>query len=124
MQPQTNLAHEQGQEDIEKIAAEVVGSSDLEQKNQDQANQSSGNGGAREEVVSDESNVFLVTFGPEDTEDPLNWSTKLKWCVTAAVSGTGFNRIMVSTVRHSLQVCCKRAFHQECDHSFETWNFR
>lgn len=122
MQPQANLAHEQDQEDNEKIAAEVVGSNDLEQNNQGQVNHSSGHNGAREEVVSDESNVFLVTFGPDDAEDPLNWSTKLKWGVTAAVSGTGFNRIMVSTVRHNL--CCKRAFHQECDHSFETWTSR
>jgi hypothetical protein len=43
--------------------------------------------------------AFLVTFSPDDPENPLNWSSKLKWGVTAAVSGTGFVRIMVSTVR-------------------------
>ncbi|KAF2184921.1 synaptic vesicle transporter [Zopfia rhizophila CBS 207.26] len=42
--------------------------------------------------------VFLVTFSPDDAENPLNWSKKLKWGVTAAVSGTGFVRIMVSTM--------------------------
>lgn len=43
--------------------------------------------------------AFLVTFSPADAENPLNWSTRLKWGVTIAVSGTGFVRIMVSTVR-------------------------
>ena len=43
--------------------------------------------------------VFLVTFAPDDAENPLNWSSKLKWGVTAAVSSTGFVRIIVSTVR-------------------------
>lgn len=105
MQPQANYAHKHSPEDNEKVAAEGVGSS--------------GNGDAREEVVSDESNAFLVTFGSEDAENPLNWSTKLKWGVTAAVSGTGFNRIMVSTVRHSL--CRKRVLYQEGDNSFEAW---
>lgn len=42
---------------------------------------------------------FLVEFGPDDQENPLNWSSKVKWGVTAAVSSTGFIRIMVSTVR-------------------------
>lgn len=46
---------------------------------------------------------FLVEFGPDDQENPLNWSSKVKWGVTAAVSSTGFIRIMVSTVRC---VCC------------------
>lgn len=53
--------------------------------------------GAQVETVFDE--AFLVTFGPDDPENPLNWSRKLKWGITAAVSGTGFVRIMVSTVR-------------------------
>lgn len=53
--------------------------------------------GAPLEPVFDE--AFLVTFGPDDPENPLNWSRKLKWGITAAVSGTGFVRIMVSTVR-------------------------
>ena len=43
--------------------------------------------------------AFLVTFAPDDVENPLNWSKKLKWGVTAAVSSTGFVRIIVSTVR-------------------------
>lgn len=42
--------------------------------------------------------AFLVTFDLDDADNPLNWSTKLKWRVTAAMSGTGFVRIMVSTV--------------------------
>ncbi|KAM0454692.1 hypothetical protein ACHAO4_004504 [Trichoderma viride] len=41
---------------------------------------------------------FLVEFGPDDQENPLNWSSKVKWGVTAAVSSTGFIRIMVSTM--------------------------
>jgi hypothetical protein len=53
--------------------------------------------GAQVETVFDE--AYLVTFGPDDPENPLNWSRKLKWGITAAVSGTGFVRIMVSTVR-------------------------
>lgn len=46
--------------------------------------------------------AFLVRFSPGDSENPLNWSTKLKWGVTVAVSGTGFVRIMVSTVGMTL----------------------
>ncbi|TVY84583.1 putative efflux pump mfs2 [Lachnellula suecica] len=42
--------------------------------------------------------AFLVTFSQDDSENPLNWSQKLKWGITAAVSGTGFVRIMVSTM--------------------------
>ena len=42
--------------------------------------------------------AFLVNFGPDDPEDPKNWSLKMKWGVTSALSATGFNRIMVSTV--------------------------
>lgn len=45
--------------------------------------------------------AFLVQFEPNDPENPLNWSKKWKWGVTAAVAGTGFTRIMVSTVRFS-----------------------
>lgn len=41
---------------------------------------------------------LLVAFDPDDPESPLNWSTKVKWGVTMAMSATGFNRIMVSTV--------------------------
>lgn len=42
---------------------------------------------------------FLVIFGPDDQDNPLNWSTRFKWGVTGALSATGFNRIMISTVR-------------------------
>jgi MFS family permease len=35
---------------------------------------------------------------PDDPSDPLNWPTRRKWIVTAALSATGFNRIMVSTI--------------------------
>lgn len=42
--------------------------------------------------------AFLVTFGQNDAQNPFNWTKKRKWGVTAAVSGTGFIRIMVSTV--------------------------
>ncbi|CAN8095901.1 unnamed protein product [Discula destructiva] len=42
--------------------------------------------------------AFLVQFAPGDAENPLNWSIKLKWGDTVAVSGTGSVRIVVSTV--------------------------
>ena len=47
--------------------------------------------------------AFLVTFSPDDPDDPKNWSKKIKWGVTLALSATGFNRIMISTVRLSDQ---------------------
>lgn len=53
-------------------------------------------------TIPRDSNAFLITFGPDDIENPLNWSTKLKWSITAAISGTGFLRIMVSTVINNL----------------------
>lgn len=120
MQPQTNQAVPQGLERNEKVGAEVVRNSDLEQQNTGPVTQSSDNVEVREEPVSNESNTYLVTFGPGDTENPLNWPTKLKWGVTAAVSGTGFLRIMVSTVRHSLS--CNRSFYKGRGHSFQAWN--
>ena len=46
----------------------------------------------------DENEVFLVAFSPDDLENPQNWSKKTKVGVTAALSATGFNRIMLSTV--------------------------
>ncbi|CAG8974348.1 hypothetical protein HYALB_00006196 [Hymenoscyphus albidus] len=46
----------------------------------------------------DDDEAFLVKFNVDDAENPLNWSQKLKWGVTIAVSGTGFVRIMVSTM--------------------------
>lgn len=42
---------------------------------------------------------FLVLFRPDDQDNSLNWSTKFKWGVTGALSATGFNRIMISTVQ-------------------------
>jgi hypothetical protein len=70
-----------------------------------QAKDHSSKAGAQVETVFDE--AFLVTFGPDDPENPLNWSRKLKWGITAAVSSTGFVRIMVSTVRlRTLQLFC------------------
>ncbi|KAB8224898.1 major facilitator superfamily domain-containing protein [Aspergillus novoparasiticus] len=49
------------------------------------------------EAVWDE--AFLVTFDQDDAQNPLNWTKKRKWGgVTAAISGTGFVRIMVSTM--------------------------
>lgn len=110
MQPQAKQALPQGPEHNEKVGAEVARNSDLEQQSTGPVTQSRDNVDVREETVSDDSNTYLVTFGPDDTENPLNWPTKLKWGVTAAVSGTGFLRIMVSTVRSSL--CCNRIFHQ------------
>lgn len=120
MLPQAKQALPQGPEHNEKVGAEAVRNSDLEQQNTGPVAQSNDNVDVREEVVSNESNTYLVTFGLDDTENPLNWPTKLKWGVTAAVSGTGFLRIMVSTVRHSL--CCNRIFCPECGHSFQTWS--
>lgn len=121
MQPQAKYADEKSPEDNKRVAAEVVEGRGLEHENKSQANPNSDNSDAREHAVSDDTNSFLVTFSPQDTENPLNWSTKLKWGVTAAVSGTGFNRIMVSTVRHSL--CRRRAFYKEGDYTFEAWGF-
>ncbi|GMG00625.1 unnamed protein product [Aspergillus oryzae] len=48
------------------------------------------------EAVWDE--AFLVTFDQNEAQNTLNWTKKRKWGVTAAISGTGFVRIMVSTV--------------------------
>jgi hypothetical protein len=81
----------QGQVDAEKTDPDM-GRSDLKQ---DQGQTKHATDRA-EGAVND---VFLVNFSPDDPENPLNWSSKLKWGVTAAVSGTGFVRIMVSTVR-------------------------
>ncbi|KJX95857.1 MFS multidrug transporter like protein [Zymoseptoria brevis] len=41
---------------------------------------------------------FLVEFGPEDADDPRNWSRRVKWAATLALSAQGFNRIMISTI--------------------------
>lgn len=42
---------------------------------------------------------FLVTFVlPSDGENPKDWPLLKKWTVTAVLSTTGFNRIMVSTI--------------------------
>ncbi len=55
--------------------------------------------------------IFLVTFDADDPENPKNWSNRMKWGVTAALSATGFNRIMVSTVRlNDLQCWASRRY--------------
>ncbi|RYO77472.1 hypothetical protein DL762_009245 [Monosporascus cannonballus] len=46
-----------------------------------------------------QSDPLLVAFDqPYDPENPLDWPTGRKWAVTDALSATGFNRIMVSTI--------------------------
>jgi MFS family permease len=35
---------------------------------------------------------------PRHSDDPLNWSVSRRWIVTAALSASGFNRIIVSTI--------------------------
>ncbi|KAG8169306.1 hypothetical protein KVR01_000051 [Diaporthe batatas] len=74
-----------------------MGSSDLEQ-NRGLYNETSEADKDQGGDVSNDSNAFLVTFSPDDIQDPLNWSMKRKWSITAAISGTGFLRIMVSTM--------------------------
>lgn len=73
------------QDDVEKTAVDAVA--------QFQTKDASNN------VEMPWNEEFLVVFGQDDPENPLNWSNKLKWGVTAAVATTGFIRIMVSTVR-------------------------
>lgn len=42
---------------------------------------------------------FLVSFDtPFDALNPKDWSQQKKWAVTAVLSSTGLNRIMVSTI--------------------------
>ncbi|RDL41178.1 putative Synaptic vesicle transporter SVOP [Venustampulla echinocandica] len=53
------------------------------------------------EKERDGNEAFLVTFSPDDPENPQNWSKKTKWGVTAALTATGFNRIMLSTIMAS-----------------------
>ncbi|KAM0255499.1 hypothetical protein ACHAQJ_005730 [Trichoderma viride] len=79
----TRAAH-RSQDDTEKTAADVAAQSQTKH--------------TTENVETLWNEEFLVTFGPDDPENPLNWSSKLKWGVTAAVSSTGFIRIMVSTM--------------------------
>ena len=50
--------------------------------------------GGDAEVVSD----TPIAPRPDASDDPLEWPTSRKWIVTAALSATGFNRIMVSTI--------------------------
>ncbi|KAH9882575.1 MFS siderochrome iron transporter 1 [Plenodomus biglobosus] len=80
---QCHVNNEEGIRDVEKHALK---------QNQDQSTQITDSNGAVWDTT------FLVTFGAEDAGNPLNWSTKLKWGVTAAVSGMAFVRIMVSTM--------------------------
>lgn len=44
------------------------------------------------------SEVDTPTPPPPIPGDPLDWPVRRKWIVTAALSATGFNRIMVSTI--------------------------
>ncbi|KAH8678313.1 MFS transporter [Xylariales sp. PMI_506] len=82
-------AAQQVPEENEKRIADV-GRSDVER------------GEAQNDVISSltlaQHDEFLVVFSPGDAENPLNWSKKMKWAVTAALSGTGFVRILVSTM--------------------------
>ncbi|KAF2832900.1 MFS multidrug transporter-like protein [Ophiobolus disseminans] len=54
--------------------------------------------GQSKHVTGSNEEAFLVTFSADDAGNPLNWSTHLKWGVTASVSGMAFIRIMVSTM--------------------------
>ncbi|EHK41305.1 hypothetical protein TRIATDRAFT_84876 [Trichoderma atroviride IMI 206040] len=74
----------QNEEDIEKTAADAAAQFHTKD--------------ATENAETPWNEEFLVVFGPDDQENPLNWSSKVKWGVTAAVSSTGFIRIMVSTM--------------------------
>ncbi|GFP52154.1 probable efflux pump mfs2 [Trichoderma asperellum] len=74
----------QNQGDIEKTAAEAAARFQTKD--------------AAENVETPWNEEFLVTFSPDDPENPLNWSNKLKWGVTTAIASTGFIRIMVSTM--------------------------
>lgn len=91
MEAKSKRAAQQHQDDNEKS------NPDIEKGDLDQDQGQTKYIAASAEAASDE--AFLVTFSPDDAENPLNWSKKLKWGITAAVSGTGFVRIMVSTVR-------------------------
>jgi multidrug resistance protein len=55
------------------------------------------------EVVQESHNIqdelLIFQFGPDDPEDPKNWSKRAKWAATLSLSAQGFNRIMISTVR-------------------------
>lgn len=69
---------------------------------------------ATENIETPWNEEFLVVFGPDDQENPLNWSSKLKWGVTAAVASTGFIRIMVSTVRLRVLLTHRGLFEAFC----------
>lgn len=51
------------------------------------------------EGKSSQEDAFFVTFSLDDPEDPKNWTKKMEWGVTSALSASGFNCIIVSTVR-------------------------
>lgn len=90
MEAQSKEPAQQGQEDNEKRGPDIQ-RSELDQQDGDQAKAIDG-------VEAGWDGAYLITFGPDDPENPLSWSKKLKWGITVAVSGTGFVRIMVSTV--------------------------
>ncbi|KAH6648333.1 MFS multidrug transporter-like protein [Truncatella angustata] len=90
MEAENQQASHQGQDDNEKSGPDIQRSGT--KQDQDHTKQMTDSA----EAISDQ--AFLVTFSQDDRENPLNWPNKLKWGVTAAVSGTGFVRIMVSTM--------------------------
>lgn len=101
---QTHAKHspQMDQNDKEKFAPQMMGKNDLE-GNRSLPNQNCNGDTSHGGTLSNNPDAFLVTFGPDDIENPLNWSIKLKWSITAAISGTGFLRIMVSTVRNHVR---------------------
>jgi hypothetical protein len=90
----------QNQDDVEKTAADAA--AQFQTKD------------ATENTETPWNEEFLVVFGPDDPENPLNWSSKVKWGVTAAVSSTGFIRIMVSTVRLRVLLARRGLFEACC----------
>lgn len=92
MQTKCTQVAQRRQDDVEKGSPHIGRTDSKHGQDQDQTKHPTDSVGA----VWDE--AFLVVFGSGDAENPLNWSQKLKWGVTAAVSGTGFIRITVSTV--------------------------
>lgn len=53
----------------------------------------------RDEDISSGRDPFQVCFDiPFDTLNPKDWPRRKKWAVTAVLSSTGLNRIMVSTI--------------------------
>jgi hypothetical protein len=94
--------------------AEVEREHDIEKQNSGPGTQSSDNAGVKEGAL-DDLNGLLIILGPDDVENPLNWSTKSKWAVTAAAPGTSFLHIIISMARASYAIF-KKAYYQHYDH--------